>query len=380
MWSRQSWAFFQNDFAGRIANKVMQTGPAMRESLVSMITAVWYILVYGTSAVVLLASADPWLALPILVWFAGYAVLLRMFVPRMRDRSKDVSEARSILTGRIVDTYTNILTVKLFARAREEDAYVRDAVDEHTGLFHASLRLNTLFVLSLSTLNAAMVTGVGAARDLPVDARRGRASARWRWRCRWPGRSSTSPAGSPIRSPTIFENIGVVQEGMSAIARAARADRPRRCRRARRSRTARSVSRTSASATAARRGVIDGLSLARAAGREDRPGRPLRRRQVDAGQPAAALLRPRRRPHPDRRPGHRRGHAGIPARADLGGDAGHLAAAPLDPRQHPLWPAGRERGRDRARRRSSRMRTNSSSISRTGGAGAATTRRSASAA
>ena len=63
----------------------------------------------------------------------------------MRDRSKDVSEARSLLTGRIVDSYTNILTVKLFARAREEDAYVREAVDEHTGMFHASLRLNTLF-------------------------------------------------------------------------------------------------------------------------------------------------------------------------------------------------------------------------------------------
>ena len=140
--SRQSWAFFQNDFAGRIANKVMQTGPAMRESLVSLLTAVWYILVYGSSAVVMLASADAWLALPILLWFAGYAVLLRVFVPRMRDRSKDMSEVRSMLTGRVVDSYTNILTVKLFARAREEDAYVRDAVNEHTGMFHASLRLN----------------------------------------------------------------------------------------------------------------------------------------------------------------------------------------------------------------------------------------------
>src|SRR5690606_2258309 len=125
---------FQNDFAGRIANKVMQTGPAIRQSLVSMITAVWYILVYGTSAMLLLASADPWLALPILVWFAGYAILLRIFVPRMRDRSVEVSEARSIMTGRIVDTYTNILTLKLFARSREEDAYVRNSIEMHTGL------------------------------------------------------------------------------------------------------------------------------------------------------------------------------------------------------------------------------------------------------
>src|SRR2546425_11049184 len=155
---RQSWAFFQNDFAGRIANKVMQTGPAVRESLVALLTAVWYILVYGTSAALLLASADKWLALPVLLWFAGYVVLLRAFVPRMRERSHDMSEARSVLTGRIVDAYTNILTVKLFARAREEDAYVRDAIEEHTGVFHRSLRLNTLFGLTLSSLNAMMVT------------------------------------------------------------------------------------------------------------------------------------------------------------------------------------------------------------------------------
>src|SRR6266849_3897587 len=159
---RQSWTFFQNDFAGRIANRVMQTGPAIRESLVALLTAVWYILVYGTSAIVLLASADPWLALPVALWFAGYLLLLRVFVPRMRDRSKDMSEARSMLTGRIVDSYTNILTVKLFARAREEDAYVRDAVDSHTSLFYRSLRLNTLFGLCLSFLNALMVTSTGA--------------------------------------------------------------------------------------------------------------------------------------------------------------------------------------------------------------------------
>src|SRR5437879_3655802 len=159
---RQSWAVFQNDFAGRIANRVMQTGPSIRESIVALVTAVWYFLVYGTSAVVLVASADGWLALPVLLWFAAYLVMLRILVPRMRDRSKAMSEARSMLTGRIVDSYTNILTVKLFARAREEDAYVRDAIDQHTGLFYRSLRLNTLFSFCLSTLNALMVTGTGA--------------------------------------------------------------------------------------------------------------------------------------------------------------------------------------------------------------------------
>ena len=159
---RQSWAFFQNDFAGRIANRVMQTGPAIRETLVALLTGVWYILVYGTTAMFLLASADPVLALPVALWFAGYLLLLRILVPRMRDRSKEVSEGRSMLTGRIVDSYTNILTVKLFARAREEDAYVRDAVDAHTELFYRSLRLNTLLSFCLSTLNALLITGTGA--------------------------------------------------------------------------------------------------------------------------------------------------------------------------------------------------------------------------
>ena len=215
---RQSWAFFQNDFAGRIASKIMQTGPAVRESLVSLLTAVWYIMVYGTSAALLLAAADRWLALPVLLWFVGYVVFLRAFVPRMRDRSHDVSEARSALTGRIVDAYTNILTVKLFARARDEDAYVRRAVDEHTGLFHASLRLNTLFALSLSSLNALLVVSTGGlavflwtrgaievgtvAMALPLAWQIVNAAG-------WVAHQVT----------TIFENIGVVQEGMSTIAR-----------------------------------------------------------------------------------------------------------------------------------------------------------------
>jgi len=215
---RQSWAFFQNDFAGRIANRVMQTGPAIRETLVALLTAVWYILVYGTSAVILLAAADRWLALPILIWFAAYLVMLRIFVPRMRDRSKEMSEVRSMLTGRVVDSYTNILTVKLFARAREEDAYVRDAVDEHTGMFHASLRLNTLFGLTLSSLNAMMVTGTAAlaiylwtigkvevgtvAMALPLTWQIVNISGWVAWQV-----------------TNIFENIGVVQEGMMTIAK-----------------------------------------------------------------------------------------------------------------------------------------------------------------
>jgi ATP-binding cassette subfamily B multidrug efflux pump len=216
--ARQSWAFFQNDFAGRIANRVMQTGPAVRESLVALITGVWYILVYGTAALILLAAADPWLALPVVLWFAGYVLMLRYFVPRMRDRSKQVSEARSWLVGRIVDTYTNILTVKLFARARDEDAYVREAFEEHTGLFYGSLRLNTLFSFCLSTLNAMLVTGTGAMAVLlwmhgKVEVGTVAMALPLSWQI-------ISIAGwVAMRVTEIFENIGVVQEGMMTIAR-----------------------------------------------------------------------------------------------------------------------------------------------------------------
>jgi ATP-binding cassette subfamily B multidrug efflux pump len=214
---RQSWSFFQNDFAGRIANRVMQTGPAIRESLVALITAVWYILVYGTAAVILLASADPWLALPILIWFVAYLVMLRVFVPRMRDRSKTVSEARSLLTGRVVDSYTNILTVKLFARAHEEDAYVRDALDEHTGMFHASLRLNTLFGLTLSTLNAMMVVSTaGLALYLWSRGLVAVGTVAMALPLAWQIVSISGWVAWQVTN--IFENVGVVQEGMMTIA------------------------------------------------------------------------------------------------------------------------------------------------------------------
>src|ERR1700689_82743 len=157
---RQSWTFFQNDFAGRIANRVVQTGPALRESLVMAFDAAWYILVYGSSALVLLGRLDRRLMLPMLIWFAVYAVMLRYFVPRLRDRSRYASEMRSNLTGRIVDSYTNILTVKLFARAADEDAFVRDAIDEHTEAFRDQTRMTTAYTCTLGLMNATLIVSM----------------------------------------------------------------------------------------------------------------------------------------------------------------------------------------------------------------------------
>ena len=98
---RQSWPFFQNDFAGRIANRVMQTSNAVRESVVSSIRAIWYIVVYGITTLALMAAADWRLALPTLAWFAAYVLFLRRFVPRMRGLARTASELRSQVMGRV---------------------------------------------------------------------------------------------------------------------------------------------------------------------------------------------------------------------------------------------------------------------------------------
>ena len=214
---RQNWTFFQNDFAGRIANRVMQTAVALRESTVAAIRAVWYIVVYGASAFVLMALADWRLGLPTLLWFVAYAFFLWYFVPRLRDLAKTNSEFRSLVMARVVDSYTNILTVKLFARAADEDAYVREAVDEHQVAVAAHMRLAARFMIVLTLMNAALLTATAAigitlwgqgvlsagavATALPLA-----------WQivnvAGWVSWEVTS----------IFENVGVVQEGMQTIA------------------------------------------------------------------------------------------------------------------------------------------------------------------
>jgi ATP-binding cassette subfamily B multidrug efflux pump len=215
---RQSWAFFQNDFAGRISNRVMQTGPAVRQTLVASVTALWYVLVYGITAIAMTAAVDAWLTLPILGWFAGYIALLWYFVPRLRDRSKISSEARSALVGRIVDSYTNILTVKLFARPRDEDNYVRDAVERHTDVFLRAQRLLTVFGTLLNVLNALLIAGAGAiaialwlhgavevgtfAMVLPLTLQLTNMSRQ-----------------IAVQITDLFEEIGIVQEGMITIAK-----------------------------------------------------------------------------------------------------------------------------------------------------------------
>jgi ATP-binding cassette subfamily B multidrug efflux pump len=214
---RQSWPFFQNDFAGRIANRVMQTGNAVRECVVSSIRALWYIAIYGVSALALMAAADWRLAVPTVFWFAGYVFFLRYFVPRMRDRAKVSSELRSAVMGRVVDSYSNILTVKLFARSRDEDKYVRDVIDDHTGAIAQHMRVTTRFMGTLAVMNVLLLVstatiGVLLWADGQVSAGVVATALPLAWQI-------ANVAGWVSWEVTgIFENVGVVQEGMQTIA------------------------------------------------------------------------------------------------------------------------------------------------------------------
>jgi ATP-binding cassette subfamily B multidrug efflux pump len=214
---RQSWPFFQNDFAGRIANRVMQTASSLRESAMSSIRAVWYIGVYGVTALGLMAAMDWRLGVPISLWFVGYVLILRYFVPRLRDLARESSEGRSLVMGRVVDSYTNILTVKLFGRLRDEDAYVREAMDGHYGAMRRHLTMITRFHFSLTVLSALLLVGTAAVGLFlwgrgAIDAGAVATALPLAWQtvtaAGWVGWEVTS----------IFENIGTVQEGMQSIA------------------------------------------------------------------------------------------------------------------------------------------------------------------
>ena len=223
---RQSWTFFQNDFAGRIASRVLQTGPSVRDVVVSALDAVWYIIVVGGSAMTVLASSDWRLATPILLWFAVYLVLLRIFVPRLQSQSTRRSTAGSTLTGRVVDSYSNILTVKLFARAQDEDAFVREAMDEHTNAFRAQTRMISGMRIALVCLNAVLLVGMAAlALLLWSDGQIAVGLVATALAMAW---QLTNTAGWVARTVTaIFENLGVIEDGMKTVAQpATMPDRP----------------------------------------------------------------------------------------------------------------------------------------------------------
>jgi ATP-binding cassette subfamily B multidrug efflux pump len=213
---RQSLGFFQNDYAGRIANRIMQTGSSLRESAVQIVDALWYVIIYTGSAIVLFARADAWLAVPLVLWVIAYVGLMGYFIPRIKQRSWLASEAKSKLMGRIVDGYSNVLTLKLFAHTRREEAYVADAMGEQTAKLRRMTRLTTAMDASITTLNGFLIVGTSAL-------------AIWLWS---EGKVTVGAialsTGLVIRINNmsgwimwvvngIFENVGTVQDGITTI-------------------------------------------------------------------------------------------------------------------------------------------------------------------
>ncbi|MBF8163584.1 ABC transporter ATP-binding protein [Ectopseudomonas hydrolytica] len=213
---KQSLSFFQNDFAGRVAQRVMQTGPSLRDSAMQVIDALWHVVVYAGSALYLFAAADLRLVIPLALWIVGYSAALWYFVPRIKARSAAASSARSKVMGRVVDGYSNIATLKLFAHSQEEEGYAREAMQELLDKFRLQSRTITALDFLITCLNGVLIVGTGAL-------------AMWLWSQSLITTGAIALSlGLVIRINNmaewimwvvngIFENVGTVQDGMQTI-------------------------------------------------------------------------------------------------------------------------------------------------------------------
>ena len=215
---RQSMTFFQDDFAGRVATKVMQTALAVREVLALTTEVFVYVAVYFLGALAMFWYADWRIMAPLGLWFVAYVLALRHFLPRMRVIAKEQADARSVVTGRIVDSYTNIQTVKLFAHAAREEAYVKASMDPFLDNVHRQFRLVTRLNVTLEVLNGFLLFSVGL-------------SGIWLWT---QGQVTAGAIALSIglilrlkgmahwimwEVASLFENIGTVQDGIDTISR-----------------------------------------------------------------------------------------------------------------------------------------------------------------
>lgn len=213
---RQSLSFYQNDFAGRIATKVMQTSLAVREAVMKLLDVLVYIAVYFLSMLVLVAQSDLRLMLPLLGWLVGYCLLMWYFVPRLRDVSAVQADARSSMTGRIVDSYTNISTVKLFSHSQRESDYARESMDGFLATVYRQMRLATGLNVTVQCLNYLLLftttavaiylwsfslVTVGAIAIAISLALRLNGMSQW---IMW-------------EVSMLFENIGTVNDGMNTL-------------------------------------------------------------------------------------------------------------------------------------------------------------------
>jgi ATP-binding cassette, subfamily B, multidrug efflux pump len=223
---RQTLGFFQSDYAGRISQKVMQTGMALRESVVNVVDGVWYLAVYIVGTLYLLGGFDWLLLLPLFAWTIAYGVVIVTLVPPVRQRAVALSEANSSLSGRVVDGFTNILSVKLFAHAEREEAFGREAFGRQLAAAQAMNRAIVTMTAVLTIINSLFIFAVAAlsiwlwthgAITLGAIAAANALALRLNQMSGWILRSITS----------LFESVGTIENGIATIAQPnALTDRP----------------------------------------------------------------------------------------------------------------------------------------------------------
>ncbi|KAA0693416.1 ABC transporter ATP-binding protein [Halopseudomonas laoshanensis] len=213
---KQSMAFYQDEFAGRIATKLMQTALAVRECVIKLIDVLNYVVVYFLGTLLVVGIADWRLTLPMIAWMLGYVLLMRVYIPKMGKVAERQADARSVMTGRIVDSYTNIQTVKLFSHSRRESTYAREGMDGFMVTVYRQMRLVTQVNFLLYMLNGLLLVSVTSL-------------AIWLWlnEAATIGAVAVS-TGLVLRLwgmsqwimwelSALFENIGTVQDGINSI-------------------------------------------------------------------------------------------------------------------------------------------------------------------
>ena len=213
---RQSMTFFSNEFAGRVSTKVMQTALAVRETVMKIIDVFIYVISYFVSMIAIIASADLRLVVPLMVWLVVYLGILRYFVPKLMVVSREQADARSMMTGRIVDSYTNIATVKLFSHAGREETYAREGMDGFLQTVHKQMRLITAFNIAIDINNVvamALTAAVGIYFWMAGDVTVGAVAVAVGLAMRINGMSQWVM----WEVTALFENIGTVFDGMGMM-------------------------------------------------------------------------------------------------------------------------------------------------------------------
>ena len=213
----QSSSFFQNDFAGRLANRVMQLGTAVEDSIYMFFEGIWYAITYVIGAIIILSQMDVRLAVPLALWLLIYIGYVRFIARRVSVASEKWSDARSLVTGRVVDAYSNIESVKLFAHSQGEERYVLSAMRRLRLRFQRFLRLMTELSLGLNLINGLLITGVlGMAIWLWSEGEItvGQVAAASALTIRLNGMSGWI-MWITIR---LFENMGIIREGLRSVA------------------------------------------------------------------------------------------------------------------------------------------------------------------